>query len=166
MTMLYRCQRYLTKHGIRYSHSTHSPADTACDLAPAERTAPKTLAKTVVYVADNGPGLLVLPADHVVDYDEVTRLLELSHFRLATETEMAEFFPECEPDAMPPFGCVCELPVLLDERIAATEFITFKAGTHFDVIRIRVSDFDQLINPLVAAFAIKKPLNEGWNTSR
>jgi Ala-tRNA(Pro) deacylase len=161
MNMLYRCQRYLTEHGIRYSHSTHPPAYTAYDTASAERTLPDTLAKTVVYVADNGPGLLVLPADHMVDFGEVRRLLQFSQLRLAAESELAELFPECELGAMPPFGGLFGLPVLLDERIAAAEFMAFNAGTHSDVIRISVSDFDQLVNPLVAAFAIKMPLNQG-----
>lgn len=158
--MLYRCQRYLKEHGIPYSQSTHLPGYTTCDIESAERTLQETLAKTVVYVADNGPGLLVLPADHMVDCDEVRRLLQLNQLRLAAETESAELFPECEPGTMPPFGSLFGLPVLLDERIAAAESMAFNAGTHCDVIRISVSDFDQLVNPLVASFATKVPRNQ------
>ena len=157
MNMLNRCIDYLKQNRIRYAHSIHAPAYTAREVASAERMPAHTLGKTVIYAGDNGYGMLLLPADYVVDFAEVRRLLGLLEIRLATEPELAVIFPDCEVGAMPPFGNLFEMPVLVDEGIAMSEFIAFNAGTHRDVIHMSGADFHALVNPLVASFARKEP---------
>lgn len=155
--MLKRSLSYLKQSGVRYAHSIHPPADTARDVASAERMPAHNLAKTVVYFGDNGFGMVVLPSDCAADFAEIRRLLGLKDLRLATETELSEVFPECELGAMPPFGNLFDMPVLMDEGLAASEFIAFNAGTHRDAIHMSVADFHLLVNPLVASFAVKEP---------
>lgn len=161
MSTLHRCQKYLKQNAVRYAHSIHPPAYTACEVASAERMSAHDLAKVVIYSGDNGHGMLVLPADTSVDFAEVRRLLGLREIRLATEAELIDLFPDCEVGAMPPFGSMFNLPVLADERIAVAEFMAFSAGTHQDVLRMSVSDFHKLVNPLVAAFAVNAPVAVG-----
>ena len=156
MTMLKRCLVYLKRNGIRYSHSMHSPAFTARDVASTERMPADKLVNTVVYSGNNGYGLLLMPADYIVDFGEVQRLLGLTQIRLATEPELRALFPDCEVGAMPPFGNLFNMPVLVDENTASAEFMAFKAGTHRDVIRMSGADFHTLVNPLVAPFALKE----------
>jgi Ala-tRNA(Pro) deacylase len=156
MNMLQRCISYLNHHGIRHSHSIHPKAYTAREVANAERMAAHNMAKTVVYSGDNGNGMLVLPADFVVSFPEVRRLLGLTEIRLTDESELASLFPGCELGAMPPLGTLFDLPVLMDEQLADGQFMAFNAGTHRDVIRVSVADFRKLVNPLVAAFAIRE----------
>jgi Ala-tRNA(Pro) deacylase len=55
---------------------------------------------------------------------------------------------------MPPFGNPFELPMLIDEGLAAAEFIAFNAGTHRDVIHMSFEDFVALVNPLIGRFAV------------
>ena len=155
MNMLQRCKTYLEEAGARYSHSVHASAPTARQVAAAECMPAEELAKVVVYVGNTGYGLLVLPADSMVDFGEVRRLLGLRDVCLAEEAELIGLFPGCELGAMPPFGNLFEMPVLMDERIATGEFMAFNAGTHQDVIRMSVTDFRRLVNPLVADFAVK-----------
>lgn len=157
MSTLQRVQKYLKQNGVRYSHSIHSPAYTAREVATAECMPVHELAKVVVYSGDNGYGMLLLPADYIVNFAEVRRLLGLSEIRLAKEPELLELFPDCETGAMPPFGNLFNLPVLMEESLAASPFLAFNAGTHRDVIHISGSDFHRLVNPLVAAFASKEP---------
>ena len=158
MNTLQRCQKYLKQNGVRYAHSIHSPAYTAREVATAECMPAHAFAKVVVYSGDNGFGMLVLPADYAVEFAEVRRLLGLAEVRLAKEAELIELFPDCEAGAMPPFGNLFKMPVLVDEALAAAQFMTFTAGTHQDVIRMSVADFHRLVNPLVAAFATKEPV--------
>jgi Ala-tRNA(Pro) deacylase len=154
--MLERCLGYLRRNKVRYSHSMHSPAYTALDVASAERMPAHNLIKTVVYSGDNGYGMLLMPADHIVDFDEVCRLLGLREIRLSTEPELKALFPDCEVGAMPPFGNLFNLPVLVDESIAGAQFVAFNGGTHRDVIHISGSDFHTLVNPLVGSFTLKE----------
>ena len=125
MTFLPRLFHYLDANKIRYSHSTHAPAQTALDVADAERMPAHELAKTVVYFGDTGYGMAVVPADDLVDLGEVGRILGLSFIRLASEIELRELFPDCELGAMAPFGTFHDLPVIVDKQIAQNEFIAF-----------------------------------------
>jgi Polymer-forming cytoskeletal/Aminoacyl-tRNA editing domain len=72
---------------------------------------------------------------------------------LATEQEFSSLFPDCELGAMPPFGSLYNLPVYVDESLAADEAIVFNAGTHRDAIRMRFDDFVRLAKPRVCSFA-------------
>ena len=156
MKMLFRCLDYLNQHRIRYAHSTHPAVFTARQVASAEHIPAHEVAKTVVYFGDNGFGMAVLPADCVVNFGEVLRLMGLTHIRLATETELADLFPECQLGAMPPLGNLFEMPVLVDEKLAEEGVITFNAGTHRDVVHMAFADYRDLVNPLIANFSVRE----------
>jgi len=156
MKTLKRCLEYLDRNCIVYSHSIHSVAFTAIEVASAERMPAHNVVKTVVYFGDNGFGMAVVPADYIVDFAKVRRLMGLSFVRLASEAELASLFPDSELGAMPPFANEVEMPVLVDENVATVEFIAFNAGTHRDVIHTSFADFRRLVNPLIASFAIKE----------
>lgn len=153
MRVIDRWLEYFEKAHITYSHSVHSRAGTALQTAVAERVPAHEFAKTVVYLGDSGFGIAVVPADQLVDLAKVARLLCLSFIRLATEEELQQLFPDCEPGAMPPFSHTCEIPVIVDVGIAG-EYIAFTLGTHRDVVRLSFADFQRLANPKAAAIAI------------
>jgi Ala-tRNA(Pro) deacylase len=156
MTALERCLNYLDRTAVQYSHSIHSPAYTAREVAAAEKMPAHNLAKAVIYHGDNGFGMLLIPGDYVVDFATVLRLLGLNQIRLATEIEIGHLFPDSELGAMPPIGNLIEMPILLDEALAGDEFIAFNAGTHRDVIHMSFVDFVTVVNPLVASFGVKE----------
>jgi len=147
-----RWLRYLDRMQVRYSHSVHSPAQTARDTARAERVSAHEFAKTVVFFNDGGFGIAVVPADQCVDLTRVGRLLGSSFIRLASEVELRDLFPNCELGAMPPFGDSCVLPVIVDAGIAG-DYIAFTIGTHRDVVRMSDADFQRIAKPKVAAIA-------------
>ena len=155
MNMLELCLTHLRKNRILFSHSIHTSAFTARGVAAAEGIPAHEIAKVVVYFGDNDYGMVVLPADSMVDFGEVARLMGLSYVRLATETELTEMFPECELGAMPPFGDLFDMPVLVDESIETGGYIAFSAGTHRDVLHMKFADLRHLVNPLIARFAVE-----------
>src|SRR5712664_3244066 len=71
--------------------------------------------------------LAVLPAPNHVRLDRLAAEVGKS-VRLATEQEFSSFYPDCELGAMPPFGSLYNLPVYVDESLAADEAIVFNAG--------------------------------------
>ena len=153
MTTLQRCLDFLDNAHICYAHTKHSLAFTALEVAFAEHLSPHKLAKTVVYVGAQGYGLAVLPADYLINLDTLGTFLNDPLIRLATERELGELFPECELGAMPPFGNLFHLPVLVDNSVAEQEFIAFNAGTHRDVIHMHFGDFRRLVDPAIGKFA-------------
>jgi Ala-tRNA(Pro) deacylase len=44
------------------------------------------------------------------------------------------------------------LRVYLDREVANQEFIAFNAGTHRDLIHMRVADFEYLVRPVTGDF--------------
>lgn len=158
MSMLEDTLAYLRDNDISFMHSVHPPAWTARDVAAAEHLPARKVAKTVVYYGDTGYGMVVVPADCVVDFGEVRRLMGLNRVRLADEDELIELFPDSEIGAMPPLGTLLGLPVLVDDDVASAEYITFNAGTHRDVVRMSFEDFRVLVNPLVASFALREEM--------
>ncbi|MBI5085963.1 MAG: YbaK/EbsC family protein [Acidobacteria bacterium] len=140
---------------ISYRHDQHPLAYTARETARVDHLPPRSFAKVVVVHAEDGYAMTVLPADRIVDLDELRAAFGSRHLRLATENELQELFPECELGAMPPLGngLLFEMPVWVDGLLMAEETISFNAGTHRDVVHMNTEDWEQLVRPSVLAFA-------------
>ena len=153
MPLLEKLRVFLDGSGAEYTHTVHSIAYTAREVASAEHLPAREVAKTVVIHGDTGYHMLVLPANRLVDFQEVRDVLGFTHARMVPETELARLFPDCELGAMPPFGNLYGMPVYLDSGLAAEEMITFNAGTHRDVIHMRTSEFRKLVQPTLISLA-------------
>ena len=152
MTVLERCLDFLDRSHVWYAHSKHPLAFTAMEVAVAEHLSPHKMAKTVVYAGAQGYGLAVLPADCLIDMEALGAFLNDPGLRLASEQELGQLFPGCELGAMPPFGNLFHLPVIVDTSVAEQEFIAFNAGTHLDVIHMSYGDYAHLVDPAAGKF--------------
>jgi Ala-tRNA(Pro) deacylase len=153
MKMLDRLTAWLDEQHVLYRHTTHTLAYTAREVARAEHMPERKLAKTLVFVADDRYGMAVLPADSLVDMQELRIVLDMPRLRLATERELSELFPECELGAMPPAGNLFGMDVYIDYSLSHEDEIAFNAGTHRDVIHMKFRDFARLVQPHNVAFA-------------
>jgi Ala-tRNA(Pro) deacylase len=162
MALLVRLQELLDRSGVAYTHTVHPLAYTAREVAAVEHLPAQEVAKVVVFLAENGYRMVVLPANKVVDFQELRAMLGFSHARLATEKELADLFPDCDLGAMPPFGNLYDMPVHLDSSLLADETIAFNAGTHRDVVHIRLGDFRRLVNPEVVTLAREAMTRGAW----
>jgi Ala-tRNA(Pro) deacylase len=153
MPLLDKLRVFLDENHAEYTHTVHSIAYTAREVALAEHLPAREVAKTVVVHGDNGYHMLVLPASKLVDFQEVRIALGLSHARMVPETELNRLFPDCELGAMPPVGNLYGMPVYLDSMLAAEDAITFNAGTHRDVVHMRIAEFRRLIRPTIVSLA-------------
>ena len=154
MSVSTRLKSFLEDNQIAYSVMTHTTAYTAQGAAAAMKISGKELAKTVVLRTGGEMILAVLPAPNHVRLDKLA--VEVGKpVRLATEQEFSDLFPDCELGAMPPFGSLYDLPVYVDESLAADEAIVFNAGTHREAIRMRYDDFVRMAKPKVCSFAQK-----------
>jgi Ala-tRNA(Pro) deacylase len=118
-------------------------------VASAEHLPPREVAKTVIIWGENGYHMAVVPANKVVDFQELRTALGFTHARLATEQEIGDMFTDCDLGAMPPFGNLYGMPVYVDSTLADDEHIAFNAGTHKDVVHIRFDDFKRLVKPVI-----------------
>jgi Ala-tRNA(Pro) deacylase len=69
---------------------------------------------------------------------------------LATEDEFISRFPGCEIRAMPPFGNLFGIRVIVDPELEKDKYIYFNAGNHVQTVRLAYKDFTALVKPQIA----------------
>jgi Ala-tRNA(Pro) deacylase len=152
MSISAKLKEYLDQHNIKYTASTHSSAYTAQELAAVMHVPGKDLAKVVMVKIDGSFTMLVMPAHHHINFEQLKQATGAERVELATETEFQNLFPDCEVGAMPPFGNLYGLPVYVARPLTDEEDIVFNAGTHRDAIRMTGADYGRLVNPTVLDF--------------
>lgn len=153
MAKLIDVMNYLNKRHIEYQVISHIPAYTSHNTALATHVPDSELAKTLVVRAGQQFWIAVLPADHRLSERLLKRVLEVHHVHLATEEELEALFPDCEVGAMPPFGNLYGLPVIVDQSLTERGDIVFNACTHTEAVRMKFADFERLVKPLIGAIA-------------
>jgi Ala-tRNA(Pro) deacylase len=152
MPILATLREFLEQEKVPYSVHSHPEAYTALEIAALEHVKGRMLAKVVI--AKTGAGtmvMLVLPADRRVDLEKVAAVLGTEDLRLAQEAGFRDAFPACDIGAMPPFGNLFGLPVLVGEPLAENDDIVFNAGTYTLAAKLRFADFARMVQPRIAS---------------
>jgi Ala-tRNA(Pro) deacylase len=139
---------------VPYRIRHHRPCFTAQEVAAAEHVSGHRLAKVVAVKADDEMVFVVLPASQRLDLRAVSKMMHSGQCRLATEQEMAEWFPDCEVGALPPLPHWDGITLLADKRLAEADGpIVFQAGTHEDAIELSPADWRRIAHPRIGRFA-------------
>ncbi|MCX6138562.1 MAG: YbaK/EbsC family protein [Ignavibacteriales bacterium] len=163
--ILQRLKVFLDSHQIKYIVIMHSPAYTSLEIAALAHIPGKEVAKSVIVNADGKMLMVVLPASHMVDFNLLSVFTGAKNVELAGEQEFKHLFPECELGAMPPFGNLFTMDVLVSETLAEDEMIAFNAGTHKELVKMTYRDFVQLVQPKVGKLSFPKRYyipSESW----
>ncbi len=155
MTCRERLEQYFRENGVRYELTTHPEVYTAQEVAAVQHVPGRLVAKVVMALVDGTLTALVLPAPNRVDFARLKSALGAREARLAREQEFAHVFPDCEVGAMPPFGNLYNVPVVVDRQLTEDPYIVFNAGTHRETMKIAYADFARLASPRVADFSVK-----------
>ena len=145
--------KYLNDNGVRYQVLTHVPAFSAHQAAVASHVPESELAKTLLVKAGEQHWMVVTRADQRVNEKLLKEVLEAKHVGLAHEEDLETQFPDCEVGAMPPFGNLYDLPVIMDTSLEEDEEIVFNACSHTESIKLRLEDYVRLVNPMIAGIA-------------
>ena len=132
-----------------FIYCTHRLAYTAQEVAEAQHVPGKEVAKGVVLKADGRFIMVVLPAVKKLDLEALRSQIPFHRIKIAREDEFASLFPDSNVGAMPPFGNLYGMPVYVDRGLSDDEEIVFNAGSHFETLRMRYSDFERLVEPVV-----------------
>ena len=153
---LIRLEEFLDSHNIKYTVISHSVAYTAQGIAALTHISGRELAKTIIARIDGELSMAVLPASLHVDLWLLRTAAGAKEAGLALEEEFKDRFPDCETGAMPPFGNLYGMPVFADESLARDKEIAFNAGSHRELVRLAWDDFENLVKPRIAKFALGK----------
>src|SRR5216684_5553240 len=144
----------LNENKVTYEILHHPEAVTAQRIAQAEHVKGRHHAKVVMIKSGGQHSMMVLPADHQIDLEKVEKAIGKAGL-LDTEREFKSLFTDCALGAMPPFGNLYGVPTYVDKGLSEEEFIVFEAGTHTDAIELSYRDYEKVVKPQVADFAIK-----------
>ncbi len=161
-TCIDRLRQYLTDQHIYFEVQEHRQVYTIQEVAATLHEKGERVAKVFIAWTDGKPIMLVLPAPAQVDLDRVRGMLKAQEARRAREFEFAQTFADCDVGAMPPFGNVYQVPVYIDRSLMEEPYIIFQAGTHHTTMKIAMSDYQRLVNPVVSDFILhhaSEPVN-------
>ena len=142
---------WLTALGVPFRVLHHPSVRTSAEAAAVRGTALEAGAKALVVRADERPVHLVLPADRRVDNARLRALLEARRLRFVTPEELLAL-TGCAPGAVPPFGNLFGLEVLVDEELTHVDEIAFNAGSRVVSLTMRCADFLRLAGARVVRF--------------
>jgi Ala-tRNA(Pro) deacylase len=145
-------KQYLTDHHAYFEVQEHRQVYTMQEVAAVLHEKGEHVAKVFIASVDDKPIMLVLPAPGHVDLERIRKLLKATTARRAREFEFAQLFADCDVGAMPPFGNLYQVPVILDRSLVDEAHIVFQAGTHHTTIKLAMSDYQRLVNPLIGDF--------------
>lgn len=147
-----RLTRWLTDAGVPFQVFEHAPVRTSEEAAQARRTRLEEGAKALVVRAQERYVHIVLPAHRRADNAALRAILGTRKLRFATPEELLAL-TGCTPGAVPPFGNLFGLAVLVDEELARLPRIAFNAGDNAVSITMRAEDFVRLSGATVCRFA-------------
>jgi Ala-tRNA(Pro) deacylase len=147
-----RLVRWLRESAVKFDVLEHEPVRTSEEAARVRGTALEDGAKALVVRADDRYVHVVMPAHLKLDNAALRALLGTRKVRFATPDELLEL-TGCTPGAVPPFGNLFGLPVIVDEALAGRERIVFNAGSNAVSITMAATDFFRLSGATVSRIA-------------
>jgi Ala-tRNA(Pro) deacylase len=144
-----RLKDALDAQGIKYMLISHSPAYTAQEIAASAHIPGKEMAKTVIVRVDGRLMMVLLPASRQIDFQRLQEGLSATTAELASEEEFKGLCPDCELGAMPPFGPLYGVQVVVDGALALDEEIYFNAGSHRELLKMSFADFAKSVQPKI-----------------
>ena len=151
MAISQKLKDFLDSSKVPYRILPHSPAYTAPKIAASAHIKGRKVVKCVMVHGDGKDFLLATTANAKVDLDKVEKALGLSGARLEREEDFKGRFPDCDVGAMPPFGNIYGISVVVDEAIYGDDEIVFNGGDHVTLVQMSFDDFRRLANPIRAA---------------
>jgi Ala-tRNA(Pro) deacylase len=134
-----RVLAHLDSLQIPYEKLIHEPVTTSEAAAGARASRIEQGAKALIVKAEGSYYHLVISAALRVDNNKLRKIVGTSRVRFATAEELWEL-TQCRPGAVPPFGNLFGLPVLLDDALLSEETVYFNCGSHTVSLRMSRED--------------------------
>jgi len=150
MPILTKLKERLDEAKVPYEIFVHPLAYTSQEIAAKQHVPGAQIAKVVMLDVDGTLVMGVIAGNHKISIDAARSSLGVSRVRLATEDEFTPCFPGCEIGAMPPFGNLFGVQVIVDPALEKDKYIYFNAGNHVQTVRLAYQDFAALVKPRIS----------------
>ena len=146
-----KIEQLLNQHHCIYEVKHHPPTRTSEESAKYRNEPLKIGAKAIVLKADNHFIMAVLPANRHLNSNLLKKYLRSKNLRFATGEELFQL-TSLVPGAVPPFGSLFNLRMIVDEALFSEEFMAFNAGSLEQSIKMKTQDYAQIIQPETLSF--------------
>lgn len=109
--------------------------------------------KSLVFMADGAPVLVVVPGDATVDARLLAEVLDVAQVVLARAPQVLET-TGYKTGAVPPCALHADLPVIADPRVFEPVVVYCGGGTTSTMLKIRSADLEALLQPRVARVGV------------
>jgi len=135
---------FLDREQVAYETLLHPRTSTLAQAADACEIPISQLVRAVILVDGRGLLMAVLPADHVLDFEALCKLLHRD-LELVPGHQLAAIFDDCEPRSYPPLAPAYDLDVIVDSALDCLDVVTFEPGIHTTLVQIANNDFRRLL---------------------
>jgi Ala-tRNA(Pro) deacylase len=136
--------------GVAYERFEHEHVHSSKDAANIRGTSLEEAAKALVLETGAGKLIMCIVSGHRrIDLKRLKALIGEKSVSLAHPDKVLAA-TGCPVGSVPPFGNLFGLPVYADEDIFSREHVVFSAGSHYHSIRMRASDWKEVVRPQVA----------------
>lgn len=135
---------FLDRQQVAYETLPHRRTATLTQAADACDIPVSQLVRAVILVDAQGLLMAVLPADHVLDFEALCKLLHRD-VELVPGNQLMAIFDNCEPRSYPPLAPLYDLDVIVDDAVNELEVITFEPGVHTALLQVSKANFHKLL---------------------
>jgi Ala-tRNA(Pro) deacylase len=144
MVMSLTLEEFLNQRSATYDLIPHPHTASSMETAEEAHVPGTRLAKAVVIRSDGEYLMVVVPSVEHVDMGALRQ--QFGHaVEMASETELADLFPDCDVGAVPPIGPAWGLDTFVDESLLAETEVFFEAGDHEALVRVTGDQFEELL---------------------
>ncbi|MDP2812201.1 MAG: YbaK/EbsC family protein [bacterium] len=156
---------YLNKAGIKHDLLEHKTAYTAVDVANTMKKKLEEVTKALLVRADRDYYLVILPADHNLDFDKLRKLVskhnqkDVKVIKIPAE-QVAKDVLQIKNDAMTAFGSLYKLPVIMEKKLANLKKAVFASESFNHSVEMAVKDFIEMEKALLGSFGVKRKIKK------
>jgi len=144
---------YLEERGVRHEMLPMRERSASAERAAQLLGVPLAeIVKSMVFMADGTPALVLVPGDARVATDKLAGAIGAKKVALARAQEVLAA-TGYRVGAVPPCGLATALPIVADPRVFAAPVVYCGGGAAATMLKIRSADLRALVAPLVADVA-------------
>ena len=143
MGMPSNIRNFLQQSNLPYEVLRHNRTGSLVQAAKACQLPIEKLARAVVLADSEGLLMVVLPADHLLDFEALCILTE-RELELCPADRLTDIFDDCEQGSFPPLANAYGLNVIVDATLSNWLDVVFEPGSHTSLIRMSGEDFQTL----------------------
>ncbi|MBU1037225.1 YbaK/EbsC family protein [Patescibacteria group bacterium] len=146
---------------VKYEIIPHKKVYTAFDAAATLKVKLEQVIKVLLVKAEKEFYLVLLSANKNLDFRKLGKFLKVDSkkIQIVKEKVMTEKF-KVKPGAISAFGSIHKLPVVVEKSLIKIKEGIFPSGSFTESLRMKVSNYLKLEQPIVGIFGMVKKMKK------